>query len=46
MSKGEWIIQLTKIVFGIYFVWWSLLVLVALHSLAIIEIANTNLLRP
>ena len=33
MSKGEWIIQLAKIGFGIYFVWWSIKVLLLLENM-------------
>ena len=32
MSKTELIIQLTKIAFGIYFVWWSVKIITLLQT--------------
>ena len=33
MSKGEWIIQLAKLVFALYFVYWSIHLLEDIHIL-------------
>lgn len=45
MSRGEWVIQLAKLVFAAYFVWWSLAALTGLQNLALIELAGLNLLK-
>lgn len=34
MSGGEWVIQLLKIIFGFYFMWWSIKVLDYLHFMS------------